>query len=136
MFEFVLRGINYSFGFSSHPLIPFYIPPYKEINSRNPKTIVLYGAGRVGQDYYQSFVVSGNIYSLYWVDKQYEKYVGQGMDVRSVESLDDIEFDVILIATQHEDLAKQITAELIARGIEKEKILWKHPDFMTDVLEE
>jgi len=135
MLFLLLRGINGVFGFSKHSLIPLYIPPYKELNDRNSKNVVLYGAGRVGQDYRQSFIVSGNAYNLCWVDKQYEKYVEQGLDVASVESLDTTEFDVVLIATQHEGLAGQITEELIDRGIPEEKILWKQPGLMTDILE-
>ncbi len=127
MLEFVLRGVNHSFGFSKHPLIPFYVPPYETIKSKSIKTLVLYGAGRVGQDYYQAFCTSRYVDVVVWVDRQYEDYRMQGLPVDAVESIMQIEFDGILIAVESADLADRIKKSLIELGIQEMMLLWEKP---------
>lgn len=127
MLEFVLRGVNHSFGFSRHPLIPFYVPPYETIKSKSINTLVLYGAGRVGQDYYQAFKTSGYVDVVAWVDRQYEDYRMQGLPVDAVERIRTIECDGILIAVDSVDLADRIKKSLIELGIQEMMLLWEKP---------
>ena len=136
MLEFVLRGVNYSFGFSKHPLIPFFIPPYEILKSNNVKNVVLYGAGRVGQDYYQAFQTSKYIDVVAWVDRQYEDYRRQGMPVDAVESIVKVECDGILIAVENAELADRIKKSLIELGIQETILLWEKSRTVISSLED
>lgn len=127
MFEFVLRGVNYTFGFSKHPLIPFFHPPYNLLSEKRAQKIVLYGAGKVGQDYYQSLKEMQYIKIVGWVDKQYDKYVNLDFPVSPVEKLINMQYDYVLIAIESEELAKIISKDLVSMGVMDECILWEEP---------
>lgn len=89
-------------------------------------SIVLYGAGEVGQSYYRHLEESD--YALTsWVDKQYKQYVQFGYDVYSVDHIFEVGFDYILLAIYNDKTAKEIITALIERGIAEEKIIWKKP---------
>ena len=136
MLEFVLRGVNYSFGFSKHPLIPFFVPPYDILKCKKVKKVVLYGAGRVGQDYFQSFQTSKFIDVVLWVDRQYEEYRMQGLSVDAVEDIINTDFDGILIAIENENLANRIKKNLTELGIQETLLIWEKPKKIVDGLEE
>ena len=124
MLYHLLNGVNHNFGFSKHPLIPYHIPPYKILRENNISSIVLYGAGRVGQDYYQSIKNMYYIDIVGWVDKQYTKYVASGLPVESVEHIFNMQYDAILIAVENGELADKIKKELMGRGIDSDRIIW------------
>lgn len=136
MLEHTVRGINSIFGFSTHPLIPYFKPPIEEIKKRNVKRIVLYGAGAVGQDYMMTFKEQIGIDVVLWCDKQYERYCRQGMKVSSIERIKDIMYDLIVIAAEKATLGEAITSDLLLEGVEQHKILYFPPDRMADDLED
>jgi hypothetical protein len=92
--------------------------------------VAIYGAGAVGLSYYL-YIKKGNICNLItWVDKNYEQYREQGFDVNSIDNLDNIQFDYIIIAIYNDETARIIEKFLLRKGIEKGKILWKKPVFI------
>ena len=128
MFEFVLRGVNSTFGFSRHPLIPFFQLPYKLLSEKKAQEIVLYGAGKVGQDYYQSLKNIQYVKVVGWVDKQYDKYKNQEFPVIPVEELINMKYDYILVAIESEELARIISENLVSMGVMADCILWQAPE--------
>lgn len=110
-------------GFMPKARILRYINPL--INEPMGKRVVLYGAGVVGKDYY-SHMLRMKKEPVLWVDQQYEKYQEE-YPVKAIEELERVAYDVLLIAVKSETLAENIKEELIARGVEKEKIVWKEP---------
>lgn len=130
MLEFILRGINHQFGFGYGIVVPFYLPPYERLRTRNVRRLALYGAGNVGQDYVRSFQLLGGLEIAVWVDRQYEKYQNRGLPVTDISSLDKADYDAVLIAIDNNRAAEQITAELQERGIPKQKILYEKPKKM------
>jgi len=127
MLEFVIRGINKQFGFGYGVVVPFYLPPYEILKSRNLQNIVLYGAGYVGQNYFRSLQLSGNIQIVMWVDKQYEDYRKQNLMVENPLNISLAEYDAVLIAVRSRELADKIYLDLIEFGIEKDKIIYESP---------
>ena len=89
--------------------------------------------GRVGQSYYKQ-ICTEKLYSLVgWVDIEFQKYQNQGMDVMSLEKLEDLNFDYILIALKYGDLVEKVKADLKdGFGIEESKLLWFEPISMID----
>ena len=87
----------------------------------------MYGAGRVGQGYFQFIKNTKCVNLVAWVDKNYRKGELQQMGVVSIEDIEHIEYDYILIATIYENMTKDIKCELMNIGIDERKIIWLQP---------
>lgn len=95
--------------------------------ARVPKNsnIVLYGAGSVGQTYYDQLRRARYCNVIAWVDKNYSKYrTNGGLNVDSVETMDKLDFDYVVIAVLSLQFTKMIKRELLDKGIDEEKIVW------------
>lgn len=130
MLELVFWGVNKRFGFGYGVVVPMYLPPYQLLAEKSIRRIVLYGAGNVGQDYFRSMKMGSSIEVLVWVDKQYEDCQRAGLPVDDISRMDTVSYDAILIAVNNVGLAEQIRLELIARGIDEEKIVYGKPGKM------
>lgn len=91
----------------------------KEVNTIFAKAnfqIVLYGAGGFGQALYSQY---GNRI-VGWIDKNYEKYIGEGLPVISLEQFLErkYEYNCIYISILNMQICKQIQKELVEVGIE------------------
>lgn len=134
MLEHVMKGVNYTFGFSNHVLVPYFIPPFEQLKEKNVQKIVLYGAGMVGQDYMAYLQNQVGVEIVCWCDKQYSKYQKQGMKVSSIEEINKVQFDAVLIAAEKKTLGEQITKNLLEMGVEKSKIIYFQPRRLADSL--
>lgn len=99
-----------------------YLFPFNKI-AINQK-IILYGAGAVGQSYYKQLKQLNYGEIVAWVDKNSDMYSELG--VGKIESIKDIpEYDYIVIAVKHFDVADLIRQDLITRmKIDEERIIW------------
>lgn len=118
-------------GFSwKNRCLQFY-PPYDSLNSYN--NIIIYGAGRVGIDYYRVLrkrVVDGN---LHWTDKRWEMLSEDGMPVESPDKVFAESYDIVILAAKSEWMANEMRKELVERGIATQKILWEQPIVLKDL---
>jgi lactate dehydrogenase-like 2-hydroxyacid dehydrogenase len=105
---------------------------YNEIYELLNKKIIIYGAGKVGKDYYAQFSKQENCNVVSWTDKNYDKYNYPYYRVKSLDETFAKDYDIVVIAVLKEQTAQSIRDELIARGIPKEKIIWKEPSKITD----
>ena len=116
--EQVMIGFRHNFQ-SSFPVY------YPQLMIEKHTKILLYGAGNVGQDYYE--LLKEDYQIVGWVDKQYNDNANDGT-ICGTELIDSSEFDYLVIAVLRENLAKQISIELIEeKGICKDKIIWCEP---------
>lgn len=117
------RAIKYSLGFSKRGRFrDFEI----DLNEFENKKIVLYGAGKIGNDYYRQLSNAG-IEIVCWVDKKYQELKKLGLDVCGIDEMKRKEFDLILIAVGKREMAKEIAEELEREQIAKEKMQWRKP---------
>lgn len=87
--------------------------------------MILYGAGKLGQDLYQRLAVDGMHEIVLWVDKDAEACRRQGLiDVCDVSEIKAVSYDQLVIAVMDEKLADSIREELEGYGISGEKIFW------------
>lgn len=121
--RYVRGQLTNRMGFSQKARILKYMNPL--IHDIAGKRVALYGAGKVGKDYYLHMVRMDNE-PVIWVDQQYEKYEKKH-PVRSVEELEGTEHDILMIAVKDGELAERIKGELLLKGIRANKILWKEP---------
>lgn len=102
--------------------VTFIYPSERELDG---KSIVLYGAGKIGRSYYSQLCMSQYCRIAAWVDKKYNNR-SQGVCV-GVEILSKLEFDLLIIAVKDYELSEEIAKELVDSGIDKRKIQWKEP---------
>lgn len=84
--------------------------------------IAIYGAGLFGQEIERYCRQTDDLAVAGWFDKHYEKYAGQGLEVKSSEDVTTADFDVMVIAILNTALAKRIKEDYIRRGIAEDKI--------------
>lgn len=87
------------------------------------KKVALYGAGTFGQQIYAHISSSDVCEVTAWVDDYCQIYRRVCMDVDPVESLADVDFDIVLLAAIDMEKAAQIERRLLDLGIEKDRIV-------------
>lgn len=102
-----------------------YVFPF--LNLLDNKSIALYGAGKIGQNYYMQIKKWNVCQIAIWVDKQWEIYQEKGFDVSPVTALLEENYDFIVVAVLEEKVSKDIKVQLTTMGINEDKILWKAP---------
>lgn len=123
MIKLVLIGLNQNFTLDYGFSIPYY--DFERNVIKQGEKIVLYGAGQVGKSFFKQ-ISADKLYQLVgWVDERYQYYQEQGLHVLSLDKLDELEYNYILLAVKHEELAKEIKEELIKKyNVKEEKIIW------------
>ncbi|MDE7131974.1 MAG: glycosyltransferase [Lachnospiraceae bacterium] len=91
------------------------------------KRIVIYGAGNVGKDYYAQLRQYRQCEVVAWADTHYYKYNYRYSPVISKEEVKKFDFDILVIAVAHKELAETIREQLIEEGIDGAKIIWRMP---------
>ena len=99
---------------------------YWDIDSGIPigSKVIIYGYGNVGKSYKKQFERARDLKIVAISDKKYE-----GDGVIKPEEISSKVFDYIILALFNEKDADEAKTELIARGIEAGKIVWKRPLF-------
>jgi len=87
------------------------------------KKIAIYGAGKFGQILYQDISKDSDKSVVAWVDKKYEVLKDSNPDICSVSALKNVDYDCIIIGILKSDYAKEAIRELIATGVDEEKIM-------------
>ncbi len=88
---------------------------------------ILYGAGKVGKDYYREIIAMHELELVAWVDVQYDKiHYPSVPSISSPQTIKNLEYDVLIVAVG-EKKHKEIEDSLIKDGISKDKIIWEKP---------
>lgn len=90
------------------------------------KRVVLYGAGKVGTEYYNQ-LLENNFEVVMWADKKWELYQNSGLKVENIENIGDRIYDIIILAAKREVIANSMKNDLSAKGFKAEKIKWVQP---------
>lgn len=85
--------------------------------------IVVYSAGTFGQQLMRRIAENRYCSVAAWIDEDYKEYRRCCLDVDSVETVDFVKFDYVLVATVDGVMADGIKERLIWRGIPEGKIL-------------
>lgn len=96
--------------------------PFKKVSPN--MRLIIYGAGGFGKTIKGYCDNSDNISVSGWVDLHYANYRQQGLDVTSIEQIQNMEYDCVVIAILNESVAETIKDELIQRGVAEERIDW------------
>ena len=123
------HAINNKLGLAM-PGKPICIEPYQLDPTAfwlQKKKVILYGAGKVGADYYKQIKDCMNMELCGWVDKNYGKYQAEELDVQPIEYIQKTEYDYILIAVRKQTVFEEIKKELSAMGISEDAVIWGRP---------
>lgn len=93
------------------------------------KRVAVYSAGTFGQQLVNRIKEHNYANVVAWVDEDYWEYRRCSMDVDNVSSLNNREFDYLLIATVNKEQANSISDSLSKEGFSKEKILVINPSY-------
>lgn len=99
--------------------------PVEKINKDD--TIAIYGAGKVGCEFYN--YIKDNEYGkvVVWVDNAFKNHIRQGLPVQPIDALFRNEFDKIIIAIQNRNVADEVKKNLVEWGVEESKIITDLP---------
>lgn len=112
-------------GFCEEAKAIHYIFPFPNLVEH--QKIVLYGAGRVGRDYYRQLKHMG-CDSMKWCDAAWEGCREQGYPVDAPDSIRADETDWLILAMRDSETAESARQSLQDEfGIPDEKMLWKEP---------
>ena len=125
MVDSVIYGLNRKIGLFEKDLIPRYYCPVDRLPEGN--SIILYGAGNVGRNFYKQFDQMPEKKVILWVDTNDRKYQEEGLDVMPVAAIEDVSFDYILIAVLRENVVQNIRTNLKKYNIDEKKIYWIEP---------
>ena len=90
--------------------------------------VILYGAGKFGQDLHNRLLREQKHHIVLWVDKNAAACRERGLtDVQDISEIKTASYDQLVIAVMDGELAENIREELEAEGVRKEKILWMQP---------
>ena len=79
--------------------------------------VVLYGAWRFGQRFYEH-VKENNVFKIVlWVDREADEYQKLGWDVQKPESIHNVDYDYIILCTAVYSVAESMVKTLNSLGI-------------------
>lgn len=96
-----------------------YLFPFDKVD-RGSK-IVIYGAGRVGHEYYEQIQQLKYSQIILWVDKNFSKYENE--NVKDIRIILEVEYDYLIIANASEEMHKIIIKEMVDLGVPRNKIV-------------
>ena len=94
--------------------------------------VVIYGAGKVGEEFYRQAVRSDYIQLVAIVDKKAAELENPRLPARSVEELRRLAFDYVLIAVLDREVALSIKKKLVSMGISRGVIKWDGESYQTE----
>lgn len=105
------------------------IPQYKFpfIEKINGRKIVIYGAGKVGQDYYSQICKYQDCHITALADKNSGNINFDYCNVVSIDDILKLDYDLIIIAVLNKSVSDSIKKNLISVGIDENKIYWCKP---------
>ena len=104
---------------------------FKNVYKLVGKKIVIYGAGKVGKDYYAQISRYSNCTLVSWIDLNPERYCYPYVKLEGIKILNTIDFDLLIVAVMKEEIAEKIYDQLINEGIDRTKIYWSKPEKFT-----
>lgn len=99
-----------------------FIFPFEKIPKGS--SIVLYGAGYIGQIFHRQVILSKYCTIAAWVDKAYQREELRRKNVVGMEALYTVTYDYVVLAVRDRDVAVEITDQLLFFGISREKIIF------------
>lgn len=100
----------------------------KDMSALLDKKIVIYGAGKIGRDYYAQICRYSRCKIAGWIDQNYQNIHYECVSLQGREDIKRLDFDILIIAVKYEKNALQIKKNLIEEDdVNEAKIMWIKP---------
>lgn len=116
-----MRGLSF-FAKGALDTKKMYVLPLNKI--KDIKKIAIYAAGKVGTSYYNQIINSKKYKLIGMFDQNYKKFINDDKPVYDPNTISDYDFDVIVIAIENVNIARETAKYLMKLGVPKEKIVW------------
>lgn len=125
-----IRQLDYFYGISVKSFLKKYGDKTEQVSYLFPfdkipmgKKIILYGASKVGQTYFDQIKRINYVEVVAWVDMAYDSYSEFGVkNINVIQEMDD--YDYIVIAIKASDIAERVKHNLLKMNVDKQKIIW------------
>lgn len=94
--------------------------PYSKV--KRGSKILIYGAGKLGKQIYGVIKDNSNYKLVGMLDKNWELYKNQGMNVKAPEDILSLEYDYVIIAIVYVNVKNQVKKDLVEMGVAEDKI--------------
>jgi FlaA1/EpsC-like NDP-sugar epimerase len=91
------------------------------------KMVYLYGAGKVGRDYYRQIRMNLDYDIVLWVDNNYKNIEQKECVISNPECIFNYDFDVIVVALVSNTQRKNVKDYLMNLGVDESKIMLEKP---------
>lgn len=98
-----------------------YLFPYERVKANSD--IVIYGAGKLGQEYYTQIQITNYCRIVGFIDRNYREFEGSIIPVYSPEDIGRISFDYVVLAIRIPIAFNEIKKNLLKHGVPEEKII-------------
>lgn len=120
--ELLYKGINTLLGFENKNLL--WVDPYWLDKIPMNTSVILYGAGELGEKYRKQLKSRSDIQYITCIDFAYERLNSTTFPVEPPDAVSNYEYDYIIITIKNPKKAQAVRQELAELGIAGEKILW------------
>lgn len=105
-----------------------YLPQYvfRSTEIEFGASVLLYGAGKVGKEYYYQLKAENKYNVIGIVDRNAGK-IESDFKVLDLNDVRQMKFDYVIIAVAQEEMAEQIKFELEKLNVPKRKMIWEKP---------
>lgn len=97
-----------------------YLFPYSQV--KKGSRVVVYGAGNIGVEIVNAIDNNPYYEIVAWVDKYTKSNVRSNHKVESIEVMNNINYDYVIVAILVADVSRKVKRELMSKGISQEKI--------------
>ena len=111
-------------------ILPNYAPQNWE--RLNGKKIIIFGAGRVGLDYYVRLSMQENVNILAWMDTYPYCYNYLFCSIQDVRNICNYSFDYVVIAAKDKKLINELEHILLELGVGVDRIIAEEPTDIWD----
>ena len=102
-----------------------YLFPFEKIGGMT--NIILYGAGKVGKDYYGQLSERDDINVMMWADKKYADLVREELPIENPDKIAGASCDAVILAAKRLGMAECMKQDLLEKGVAEERIVWLEP---------
>jgi glycosyltransferase involved in cell wall biosynthesis len=103
---------------------------YPFSNIKKNSDVAVYGCGGYGQRFVRKMIETRACNITCWVDRNVRQYDEINKEVKDISKLNEVEFDFVVIAIINEDIAMEVSNNLISMGIPKDKIAMIDKNYM------
>lgn len=99
--------------------------PFEKV--KHGKRVLIYGAGDVGFQYAKQLIMTSYANIAGFIDRDKDRMKIYNLPIYSIEDIDGVEYDYIVVALKVGTNAEQAISDLVEKGVAKDRLVWIGP---------